>query len=118
MTIVSFLFLIGFTYLITSTVRYFIMLSRWDGGKTENPFTFGDFSAPKVETRQVTKAPHPEMTDVKPGTELMVVKFSEPEPKDPLLKSLNKRVDELNEVWEDDDEDEGDGDIPARLIPK
>ena len=48
----------------------------------------------------------------------MVVKFSEPEPKDPLLKSLNKRVDELNEVWEDDDEDEGDGDIPARLIPK
>ena len=71
-----------------------------------------------VWTTKLTKAQHPEMTHVKPGTELMVVKFSEPEPKDPLLKSLNKRVDELNEVWEDDDEDEGDGDIPARLIPK
>lgn len=118
MSIVSFLFLIAFMYVVTSTVRYFFMLSRWDGGATENPFGFGDFTAPKVETRKVTKVPHPEMVDVKPGEELMVVKFGKPEPTDPLLKSLNKRVDELKDVWEDDDDDEGDGDIPARLMPK
>ena len=119
MTIVSFLFLIGFTYLITSTVRYFIMLSRWDGGKTENPFTFGDFSAPKVETRQVTKAPHPELTDVKPGTELMGVSFDEKPTSCDLeeYQALQARIEELKSQLnpDDEDDDDDDGDVPALI---
>ena len=73
----------------------------------------------KVEKRTVTKMPHPEMTDVKQGDELLVVRFDEPEKEidprfkldspelhnlgDPLHKSLQDRIDELNE----DDDDEG-----------
>mgnify|MGYP005738593791 FL=1 len=40
----------------------------------------------------------------------MVVHFGEEETKDPLLKSLEDRISELDE----EDEDEGDGDIIVR----
>ena len=107
----SFIFLIGFVYLIVSTIKYFIMLSKWEGSdQTGNPFSFGNFTAPTVKTKVVTRIPHPEMTDVKPGEELMVVHFGEEETKDPLLKSLEDRISELDE----EDEDEGDGDIIVR----
>ena len=71
----------------------------------------------------VTKKPHPEMEDVQNGDELLVVKFDEPNqidrskfkldsPElhnlgDPLHKSLQDRIEELNED-EDDDDDDGD----------
>ena len=74
----------------------------------------------KVEKRTVTKVPHPEMADIKQGDELLVVRFDEPEkeidprfkldspelhnPGDPLHKSLQDRIDELNEEDEDDEE--------------
>ena len=61
-----------------------------------------------VEKKTVTKIPHPEMTDVKNGDELLVVKFGEEEKKDPLLQSLENRITELNDPWEDDDDDDGD----------
>ena len=51
------------------------------------------------------------MTDVQPGEELMVVKFGDEEIKDPLLQSLEDRISEL----EDEDQDEGDGDIIVRI---
>ena len=74
------------------------------------------------------KARHPELEDVKDGDELMVVKFK-PEidaegmldiqftPDDEfsdrfLSKSLNNRLDELEE---DEDEDDDDGDIIVRV---
>ena len=79
-----------------------------------------------IDKRTVTKIPHPEMAEVKQGDELLVVRFDEPkkemEPRfkldspelhnlgDPLHKSLQDRIDELNE---DDDEDD-DGDIVVR----
>ena len=108
----GFIFLICFVYLIVTTVRYFIMLWRWNGSdQTENPFTFGDYTAPTVKTKVVTKVPHPEMTDVKNGDELLVVNFGEEEIKDPLLQSLEDRISEL----EDEDQDEGDGDIIVRI---
>ena len=74
-------------------------------------------------TTQVKKPIHPEMIDVEPGTELMGVNFDEPDqidrskfkldsPElhnlgDPLHKSLQDRIEELNED-EDDDDDDGD----------
>ena len=66
-----------------------------------------------VEKKTITKIPHPEMTDVKHGDELLVVKFSGEEKKDPLLQSLENRITELNDPWEDEDDDE-DGDIVVR----
>ena len=60
-----------------------------------------------VEKRTVTKPVHPEMADVKPGDELMVVNFKEAAG-DPLHASLQDRIQELNE--QDDDDDDG-GDV-------
>ena len=69
-----------------------------------------------IETsRTVTRPPHPEMMEVKPGEELMVVKFT---PDDEftdkvvdgmLQKSLKDRIEELD----DDDDDEGGALVPA-----
>ena len=64
-----------------------------------------------VEKKTVTKVPHPEMTEVQNGDELLVVKFGGEEKKDPLLQSLENRITELNDPWEDDDDD---GDIVVR----
>lgn len=55
-------------------------------------------------TRYVTRVQHPEMAEVKPGDELMVVNFKKPRSEDPLLRSLEDRIDELK----DDDDDDGD----------
>ena len=60
-------------------------------------------------SRTVTRPPHPEMVEVKPGDELMVVKFT---PDDEfadnvvdgmLQQSLKDRIEELD----DDDDDDG-----------
>ena len=68
-----------------------------------------------VEKRTVTKLPHPEMADVKQGDELLVVKFGGEEKKDPLLQSLENRITELKDPWEEDDEEEDDdGDAIVR----
>ena len=61
-----------------------------------------------IEKKTVTKIPHPEMAEVQNGDELLVVKFGEEEKKDPLLQSLENRITELNDPWEDDDDDDGD----------
>ena len=76
-----------------------------------------EISKPIVEKRQVTRAIHPEMVDVKNGDELMVVNFQQV-PQDPMLQSLRKRLDtgpQIDDPWDDDDDD-GDGDVPAKLI--
>ena len=76
-----------------------------------------ELSTPVVEKRQVTRAIHPEMADVKNGDELMVVNFQRAV-SDPMLQSLKDRIDsgpEIDEPWDDDDDD-GDGDVPAKLI--
>ena len=66
-----------------------------------------------VEKKTVTKIPHPEMSDVKQGDELLVVKFGDKEKKDPLLQSLKNRITELEDPSEDDEDD--DGDIISRV---
>ena len=78
-----------------------------------------ELSTPVVEKRQVTRAIHPEMADVKNGDELMVVNFQRAV-SDPMLQSLKDRIDsgpEIDDPW-DDDEDDGDGDVPALLKPR
>ena len=60
-----------------------------------------------VEKKTVTKIPHPEMVDVQHGDELLVVKFGEEEKKDPLLKSLQNRIDEIEDPWDNEDDDGG-----------
>ncbi len=61
-----------------------------------------------VEKKTVTKIPHPEMAEVENGDELLVVKFSGEEKKDPLLQSLENRITELEDPWEDEEDDDGD----------
>ena len=59
---------------------------------------------------------HPELENVKNGDELMVVNFQRAVP-DPMLQSLKDRIDsgpQIDDPW-DDDEDDGDGDVPALL---
>ena len=77
-----------------------------------------ELSTPVVEKRQVTRAIHPEMADVKNGDELMVVNFQRAV-SDPMLQSLKKRLDngpEIDDPWDEDDD--GDGDVPALLKPR
>ena len=65
-----------------------------------------------IESKKtITKIPHPELLEVKPGDELMVVNFKEQGQSDPIYKSLQERIDELTE--EEDDEDD-DGDVVVR----
>jgi len=73
-----------------------------------------EISKPVVEKRQVTRAIHPEMVDVKNGDELMVINF-EQVPKDPMLESLKNRLEtgpQIDDPWDEDDDD---GDVPALL---
>ena len=67
-----------------------------------------------IKKRTVTKLPHPEMVDVKQGDELLVVNFGEEEPKDPLLKSLQDRIDKID-LEEEDEDDDDDGDVIVRV---
>ena len=61
----------------------------------------------EVESRTVKRTVHPELVDVKPGDELMVVNFKEQDQSDPIYKSLQERIDELTEEEDDDDDDGG-----------
>ena len=67
-----------------------------------------------VESKKtITKIPHPELLEVKPGDELMVVNFKEQGQSDPIYKSLQERIDELTE--EDEEEEDDDGDVVVRV---
>ena len=62
-------------------------------------------------SKRITKIPHPELLEVNPGDELMVVNFKEQGESDPIYKSLQERIDELTE---EEDEDDDDGDVVVR----
>ena len=86
------------------------------------------WSKPKpYDPEEGPKKIHPELEGVEDGEELLVVDFGEPEPidkdrfkldspalhgEDPLHKSLQDRINELNE---DEDDDDDDGDIIVRI---
>ena len=56
-------------------------------------------------SKRITKIPHPELLEVKPGDELMVVNFKEQGESDPIYKSLQERIDELTEEEDEEDDD-------------
>ena len=69
----------------------------------------------QVRKKTVTKIAHPEMADVQQGDELLVVNFGEEEPKDPLLQSLQDRIDTINSEEDEEEEDDDDGDVIVRV---
>ena len=110
------IFAICWVILLVYAVRYSLMMLRvWNTDEMPGGYT--------IQNRKITKLPHPEMTDVKPGDELMVIKFDEPKKEmdprfkldspelhnlgDPLHRSLQDRIDELNDDEDEDDEEEG-----------
>ena len=105
-------------YIAISIFLFYQALRLMSGGFQAAQDLKQQFEAqtPVVEKRQVTRAIHPEMMDVKNGDELMVVNFQQV-PQDPMLQTLKKRLDsgpQIDDPW-DDDEDDGDGDVPALL---
>ena len=113
----AFLFISSWVILFIFAVRLMIR------GLTIDPRKNIDLNY-KVEKRTVTKIPHPEMVDVRSGDELLVVRFPEKEidPRfkldspelhnlgAPLHKSLQDRIEEL----QDDDDDDDDGGLIVR----
>ena len=77
------------------------MSRGWDVMSKSSPPPTG------IWTTQVKKPIHPEMIDVEPGTELMGVNFDDKKD-DPLLQSLQDRIEELDNKEEEDDDDDGD----------
>ena len=77
-----------------------------------------DFNAGRISgewTTEVSKPVHPEMRDVKPGTDLMGVNFEKKTECDlEEYRALQDRIQELKSELEDpwDDEDD-DGDVPS-----
>ena len=72
---------------------------------------------PDDMSKEIEGSTHPEMQDIKPGEELIVVIFNKPEldspeldGEDPLYKSLQERIETLREEnKKDDDEEDDDG---------
>ena len=70
-------------------------------------------------SKQITRPPHPELAEVKPGDELLVVNFTPDkeftdrvkESDNFLQQSLQDRIEEL--VEDDDDDDDGGALVPA-----
>ena len=78
-----------------------------------------DFNAGRISgewTTEVSKPVHPEMIDVKPGTELMGVNFEKKTECDlEEYRALQDRIQELKSELEDPwDDDDDDGDIVVR----
>ena len=80
-----------------------------------------DFNAGRLSgewTTEVKKPVHPEMRDVKPGTELLGVNFEKKTECDlEEYRALQYRIQELKSELEDpwNDEDDDDGDVPSLI---
>ena len=89
----------------------------WSAG-TSKPVR--DYNAGRLTgewTTEVKKPVHPEMKDVKPGTELMGVNFEQKTECDlEEYRDLQARIDALRlELEGEDEEDDEDGDIIVRV---
>ena len=79
-----------------------------------------DYNAGRLSgtwTTEVVRPVHPEMKDVKPGTELMGVNFEEKPASCDLeeYRALQDRIEQLKLELEEEDDDDDDGDVPALL---
>ena len=101
----------GFIALIMFIISFRFMAQGWSAAKELDEYQqrankqYG--GNVEVMRRTVTKGVHPEMVDVKNGDELLVVKFDEETPKDPLLSDLEARINVLREENEDKDDEGG-----------
>ena len=95
-----------------------ILLLVWAIRSMSKGFSVASNRPSGMWTTKVTKVQHPEMIDVKPGTELMGVNFEEKPTSCDLeeYRALQDRIEELKLQLEDDeDDDDDDGDVPALL---
>tara|TARA_B100000287_G_C20632306_1_gene780302 strand:- start:22 stop:372 length:351 start_codon:yes stop_codon:yes gene_type:complete len=107
--ITDLIFTLSWFILLVWAIR--TMAKGWGAMNTSTSSYNGEFEVGKVE---VKRPMHPEMAEVKTGDELLVVNFEkEPEPQDPLYKSMQDRIQTLKdeegttEIEDDDDDDEG-----------
>ena len=106
------IFLFAIAGISTLVGAFYLMVSA------ANSKPVRDYNAGRLTgewTTEVKKPVHPEMADVKPGTELMGVNFEQRTECDlEEYKALQARIEELRLELEDpwDDEDD-DGDVPA-----
>ena len=107
---------------IIFTLTWFILLvwairtmaKGW--GLMTQPIQKNDVSG--MYTTKVTKPVHPEMMDVRPGTELMGVNFQQKTECDlEEYRDLQARIDQLKEELGGDEEEEDDdgGDVVVRV---
>ena len=96
-----------------------ILLLVWAIRSMSKGFSVASNRPSGMWTTRVTKVQHPEMVDVKPGTELMGVNFEERPTSCDLeeYRALQDRIEELRLELDPDDEDDDDddGDVPALL---
>ena len=94
-----------------------ILLLVWAIRSMSKGFSVASNKPSGMWTTRVTKVQHPEMVDVKPGTELMGVNFEERPTSCDLeeYRALQDRIEELRLELDPDDEDDDDddGDVPA-----
>ena len=106
----DFIFIVSWVALLVVAVSFIINGFRSKSVK--------DFNAGRISgewTTEVSKPVHPEMRDVKPGTELLGVNFEQKTECDlEEYRALQDRIQELKSELEDpwDDEDD-DGDVPS-----
>ena len=105
--ITDLIFTLSWFILLVWAIR--TMAKGWGAMNTSTSSYNGEFEVGKVE---VKRPMHPEMAEVKTGDELLVVNFEkEPEPQDPLYKSMQDRIQTLKdeegttEIEDDDDDD-------------
>ena len=96
-----------------------ILLLIWAIRSMSRGWTVDSSRPSGMWTTKVTRPTHPEMRDVKPGTELMGVNFEEKPTSCDLeeYQALQARIEELKLQLDPDDEDDDDddGDVPALL---
>ena len=97
-----------------------ILLLVWAIRSMSKGFSVASNRPSGMWTTRVTKVQHPEMVDVKPGTELMGVNFEEKPTSCDLeeYQALQARIEELKLQLDpdlDDEDDDDDGDVPALL---
>ena len=96
-----------------------LLLLVWAIRSMSKGWTSMDTNRPSgMWTTKVTRPMHPEMKDVKPGTELMGVNFQQKTECDvEEYKDLQARIDALRAELEgdDDEEEDDDGDVVVRV---
>ena len=100
---------------ISTLVGAFYLMASAANSKPVRDYNAGRLSG--TWTTEVIKPVHPEMKDVEPGTQLMVVNFQQKTECDlEEYRDLQARIDELRRELGGDDEEEDDDDGGATVV--